>query len=198
MEVVAFLHHLGNLRVLLRSFFGYFKIILHIVVVFHPAAQLLHVLRIIRIVVTGRHRAEPVKAPRQHTLGVHVGKAQRSYDILHALLPAIVLYGLEQGIRHIQVVDEVNPAEAHVLLLPLLVGFVVDDGSHTSDHLPILHGKVILSFAEVKGRIPVFRQRVQLVAVEIGHIVGIALVEIIMELDKSLQVFLRLYSLYLN
>ena len=58
MQVVALLYQFGHLLVFLRhSVFGDDELILNIIIIFLPAAQLFHVLRIVGIVVDGSHRA---------------------------------------------------------------------------------------------------------------------------------------------
>jgi hypothetical protein len=93
---------------------------------------------------------------------------------LHAFLAAIVFDSLEQRARHLDVVDEVYPSEAHVLAVPALVGTVVDDGCHTAHQASIAIGKVVFGFAEVEGGIAVAAQSVEFIAVEVGHVIGVA------------------------
>lgn len=110
----------------------------------------------------------------EHTLRVHVGEAQRTHDALHAFLAAIVFDSLEQRARHLNVVDEVYPSESHVLTLPALVGTVVDDGCHTAHQASVAIGKVVFGLAEVEGGIAVAAQSVEFIAVEVGHVIGVA------------------------
>ena len=141
-----------------------------------------------------------LEAVGQHALGVHVGESQRADNLLHALAAAIVLDGCEEGTEHIDVVDEVEPSEAHSWPLPLLVVAAVDDGGHTSHHLPLLQGQIVLHVAEFKGGIRILRpgrKGLHLVAVEVGGVVGVPSVEVVMQLYELLQIVLVLYLLYL-
>ena len=153
MQVIAFFYHLGNLGVFLRHFIGHIHLIFHIVVVLLPSAKLFYMLGIIRIIIYCSLSAELVKSPGKHTFGVHIGKAQRTYHLLHTMLPAPLFHGIKQCTRDIDIIDEINPSEADTALFPTLVCLLVDDGSHTSSHLTILIGKEILRLTEVKGGI---------------------------------------------
>ena len=190
-QVVALHDHLRNLHHLLRHQFGHEDFELHVVVVLFPSAETFHVLGIVRVVVDGGHRAELVETEGQHALGVEVGEAQRANHFLHALAAAEVGHGIEQRTAHLDVVDEVNPTEAHALAFPLLVGAVVDDGSHATSQLPVLVGQVVLGFAEFESCVFITAQRRHFVAEKSGCVVGVTLIQIVMELDKCLQVFLR-------
>ena len=160
-QVIAFLHELGHLLVFLRHVaVRHYQLILHVVIVFRPASQLLHVLRIVRIVVDGGHRAQLVEAFNEHTFRVHIGKAQRTHHLGHALLAPPLLDGLEQGSAHLEVVDKVNPSEAHTLALPPLISPMVDNSGNAPHYLPIAVGQKIVGLAEFKGGILVLAQRV--------------------------------------
>ena len=91
----------------------------------------------------------------EHALGVHVGEAERSHHVGHALGAAIVFDSLHESCRHLAVVDKVDPSEAHRLLVPLLVGEVVYYRSHTSHDLAILIGKEIFGIAKVESSVAV-------------------------------------------
>ena len=162
MEIISFLHHLL------------------------PATKFLHVLWIIIVVVNGCHCTELIKAPCQHTLWVHICETKWTYNRGHALLFAVVFNSLQQSIWHFDIVNEVYPTEANILLFPFFVCLMINDGSYTPHHFPLLQGEEILSFAEVKSSILVSWQRIQLIAIEVWGIIRIALVEIIMKLYESL------------
>ena len=60
------------------------------------------------------------------------------------------------------------------MAVPALVGTVVDDGCHTAYQASIAIGKVVFGFAEVEGGIAVAAQSVEFIAVEVGHVIGVA------------------------
>ena len=149
--------------------------------IFHPVgvlreAQSFDVLRVVGIVVDGGHRTQLVEAFDQHTFSIHVGKAQRSYDMRHAAFFAPLLHGAYQGFGHFGVVSEVYPAEADLLLAPCLVGPIVDDGGHAAYEPSVLIGQEVVGLAELKGSVLPAVERVQHVVVEVGHGVGISFV----------------------
>ena len=154
-------------------------------------------LRIVGIVVGSSLSAELVVAFEEHSFGVHVGESERTNDFLHSFLLAVVFYSLEQGCRHLDVVDEVDPSEAHRLALPLLVGAVVDDGSHTTYHLAVAERHEILCLAEVEGCILVLTKGPHLVEVEVGHVVSITFIEVVMKINELAKVAARLNFLNL-
>ena len=164
-QVVAFLNHLGNLAHLLRNLVGHEYLVFHVVVVLHVSRHCLHVLGVVLVVVDGGHGSQLVESPDEHALGVHVGESKWPHHGVHALLSSVVLNGFHQCGRHLAVVNEVYPPEAHGFLLPPFVGFMVDDGGNAAAQLPFLVGQEVLSLAEVEGGVAVFRQRVHVVAI---------------------------------
>ena len=62
----------------------------------------------------------------------------------HAPFLAPFFNGMYKGLRYFGVVDKVNPAEAHLFLVPGLVGFMVDDGGYASYDFIILVSKKIM------------------------------------------------------
>ena len=116
-------------------------------------AQALQVFRIIGIVVDDRKRALVLKTFHQQAFAVHVREAQRALDFLCAPLRAPGNYRLDERLAHIEVLNEVYPAKADGILLPLLIGFFIDDGSHAAHGFAALLGQEQFPFAERQGRI---------------------------------------------
>ena len=143
-------------------------------------------LGIVVVVVYRLHGVELVEAHDEHALGVEVGEAQGAYDRRHALGASPVFGSLEEGFGNFEVVDKIDPSKAEVLLAKLLVGSFVDDGGDTARYLPVLVGEEVGSLAEVEGYIFVRAQRVHFVEEEGRGIVGIAGIEVVMEVDKLL------------
>ena len=149
-------------------------------------------LGIVGIVVYGSHCSELVETFSEHTFGVHIGEAEWSYHLCHAVCTAVVFNGLQQGCRNLTVVYEVNPTETYRLAIPTLVGAVVDDGCHTSYEASILVSHIVFGIAELECCILVLAQGVHLIGVEVGHIVVVALIKVIMKFNESLEVATRL------
>jgi hypothetical protein len=102
---------------------------------------------------------------------------------------------LQQSTRHIRVVNEVEPSKANLLLLPLLVGTMIDDGSHTSHHLSSSQGQVILRLTELEGRVSFLRQSVLLIESDEWNSILIIFIKIAVKTDKSIHVFLTAHLL---
>ena len=179
MQVIAFLDHLRNLGELLRNLFRDIDLELHVVVIFLPSPQLLHVLRIIGVVIDGGHRTQLVEALDEHSLRVEIREAQRTDDFCHSLLLGIVLYGLKQSTAHLDVIHEVDPAEAYTFSLPTLIGLMIDDSCYTTHHLSLLVSQEILSLAEVEGGIFLLVQHEHIVAEQVGRIILVTFVEVV-------------------
>ena len=102
------------------------------------------------------------------------------------MLPTPLLNSVKKGTRHLNIVNKVNPTKTHAALLPTLVGFLIDYRCYTTYHLAVFIGKEILGFAELKSGILILRQCINLIAMQIGHIVLIAAIKVIMELYECL------------
>ena len=190
MQIVALLYHRRYLGILLWYRLWHHHLKFHVFIVHLVALQCLDVLWIVRIIVDGRHSAQLVESPGEHSLWVHVGEAQWPHHILHALSLAIVFYGLHQGLGNLAVVDKVDPSEAYGFAAPLIVGLMIDNGSDASCYLAVLIGKIVLCFTKVESCVSVLAQSIHIVAKEIRHVILVAFVEVVMEVDERLQVLL--------
>ena len=196
LQIIAFANHLGYLGIFLGHFVGYVHLVLHVVVVFFPSLQLLHVFGVIGIVVDGELCAHVFKAVGEHTLAVHIGKAQRSHYLVHAALFAPLLHGVQQRLAHLYVVDKVYPAKAHTLTVPFAVGSVVDDGCHASHHLALFVCQEVVGLAKLKGGVLVLVQGKHLVAIQIGHCVLTITIQVVIKLYESVQISFAGYLSY--
>ena len=137
LQSVTALDQFGDLGELLGHLLGHLDLQLHVVVILLKPFHAFHVLRVVRIVIVDIHRGKLVETLDEHTLTVGVDKAQRTCHLRHAPFTAPVLYGLQQSGGDLEVVDEVEPAEAHLMTVPAPVGTIVDDGCHTTYDLLI-------------------------------------------------------------
>ena len=149
-------------------------------------AQALQVLRIIGVIVDDRERALVLEALHQQTLAVHVREAQGALDFLRAPLGTPGHNGLDERLAHVEVLDEVYPAKADGVLLPLLVGFFVDDGGHAAHGFAALLGQEQFPFAERQGRI-VRSQRLVFVILKGRNPLVAVFVQVQREFDKFLE-----------
>ena len=197
-QAVALAYHLGDLCELLGHHLGHLHLHLHVVIVFLESCHLLHVARVVGVVVVDVHRGEFVEAVHEHTLAVGVDEAQRSGDFRHPFCPAPVLDGFQQGSRHLGVVDEVEPAEAHLVTVPPLIGAAVDDGGYPANGLTVLISHKIVGLAALERRVLVPSEGGHFVSVQIRHGAVVAPIQVVVELDKLLQSLPVCYSSYLN
>ena len=198
LQVIAAAYHLGNLSELLGNALGHLHLALHPVVVFLETAYLLHVTGIVVVVIVGVGGGIFAESLDEHAFAVGIGKAHRTNHLVHAPLASPLGNGVEQRLRHLDIVDEIEPSEAHALGLPTLVGLAVDDGSHAPHGLSVAVGHEIVGLAVVERSVLVVAQRKFLVTVEIRHIVRVVTVKIISELDKIAQSLQILYFLNCN
>ena len=150
-------------------------------------AHLGQIVVIIRVIVDQRHGAQLVVALDEHALGVEIREAQRAHDRLHLELAAEFVDLVHQGLGDLLVLDEVVPAEADLLVVPLLVGLVVDDGGHAAGQLAILVGQIELRVAELLCSTFLLVQRVHLVEHEGRDIIRVVTVQFLREIDELLE-----------
>ena len=148
-------------------------------------------LLIVWVIVDGCHCGEFLKALNQHTFRIHIRESKRTLNVGHAFLPAPLFHSFQQCLAHFLIIHKVYPTKPHILQVPSLVCFLVDDGSHTSHYLVILICQEIRSLAEVHSRIFV-RERVQHILIEIRHRIRVVLIQFIVETDKLFQLLFRL------
>ena len=152
-------------------------------------------LGVIGVVIDGGHRSHLVEAFYEHTLGIHIRKAQGSDNLSHTFLTSPCFHSIKQGPAHLNIIDEIDPSEAYALALPLLVSPVVDDAGNTAYDLTILIRQEIFRLTEFKGSILVLAQRVHIVSKQVGRIVLIALIQVVMKIDEGRQTLLVRYLL---
>ena len=149
-QSVALPDHLRQLRKFLRHDLRHLHLHLQIVVVLLEATHALHMLRVIRIVIIDVHRRELVEALYKHTLTVGIDESQRAGHLCHTLFTPPVLHRLQQGRTDFEVVDKVEPAKAHLMTIPALIGTTIDNRCHPANHLPVLKGEEILGLTALK------------------------------------------------
>jgi hypothetical protein len=122
----------------------------------------------------------------QEAFAVHVGEAEGTLDLRGALGAAPRDDRVDERLRHVEVLDEVDPSEADGLLLPFLVGLVVDDGGDAADDFPVPPGQIQFPLAEREGRILV-GQGLEFVTFEGGDPLGAVLEQFEREADELLE-----------
>ena len=101
---------------------------------------------------------------------------ERALYMGHAPFLAPLLHGAYQRFGHFGVVDEVDPAETHLFLVPCLVGLAVDDGGHATHYLVVLVSQEVVRLAELKSGILLLVEGIQHVVIEVGHRVCVVFV----------------------
>ena len=200
-EAIAFLHHFcyaeGLLLVGFMTFLGYEHLALH-PSYFLGQSVLDHVFGIVGVVVYAVHGAQLVIPLGEHAFQVHVGESQRPHHLVHSPFFSPVLYGLQQQSRYFCVIDEVNPSESDGLLIPLLVGLVVDDGAYASHYLPVASCQEPFCFTEAESRVLLLVECVQGVLQEVGYGIGVVLVQFVIETHEFLHLLFAGDSAYDN
>ena len=191
-QIVAALDELGCLGKFRRGYLRHLDAVLQPVVVLLEELQSIHVLGIIRVIVVDVHGGFLVESFDEHSFTVHIGKAKWPYQFFHATLSAPVGCGIQQHTGNFQVIDEVEPSEAHLLLVPLVVGTMVDDGGNAAYHLrdAVVDSQEILRFAEIEGWILVFAQCIPLVKTQVRNGIFATFIKVVIELYESSQSFL--------
>ena len=167
-------HFLGDVDLALRPVYG----LLHT-----PA---LNVLGIVVVIVDGSHRRELVKSLNEHALGVEVGKAKRTLNVGHAAVKSPLANGVEKGAAHFVVVDEVNPSEAHHLLIPRLISAVVNDCCNAPYECAIAVCQEVIGITKFECRILRAVERANHVHIQFGNMVSTVLIHLVIEADKGL------------
>ena len=137
---------------------------------------------------TGTHA---VKALDEHALGVHIGEAQGTGQVFHSLAFAPAGHSVDEGVNDLGIIDEVDVAETCLFLARALVAHVVDDAGDASHGFAVAIGHVVNGLAEVKCRVLVGPQRVQLVGDQRGYkILAVAIQRVDGEVHKLEQIAL--------
>ena len=147
-------------------------------------AQSLDMLLIVGIAIEEGHRADLVESFHQKSFRIEIGKAQRADDFLHAVCPSEVLHGGDQGTGHFGVVDGVEPAETNLVMLPGLVGLVIDYCCYASGRNPVQKGHIQLEFAESRSGIGSGIEGSHLIENDLGNVVRIVPVKPLGKEDK--------------
>ena len=164
---------------------------------FHPVdfvgiSVRLHVAWIIGVVVDGRHGGKLVETVDEHAFSVHIGESEGADNLVAAMFTGPFFGSVEQCLAHFQVVDEVNPSESTVVVVPDAVGLVVLDACHTSHNLSVAESKEKVSLTEGEGVVALGVVGFIHILQQIGHRVGIFLVEFVVEADECLDLLLVL------
>ena len=187
LQTIAAAHHIRHLDEFLGHNLGHLHLTLHIVVVLLETAHLLNVARIIGVIVVYIHRGELIEALHEHAFTVGIDKTQRTCHLHHAPLAPPVLNGFQEGCRHLKVIDEVEPAEAHLMTVPTLIGPAVDDSRHAPHDLPVLIGQEILGLTTLERWVLVAAECGHLIEIEERHSTITTTIEVIIELNKLFQ-----------
>src|SRR6266850_2110251 len=164
--------------------------------VFHPVDVLLvpvmlEVDGVVGVVVHRRHRPELVESLDQHAFAVHVGEPQRPVDCVHTPRHGPRFDGRAEGARDLEVIDEIDPSEARVPLIPRLDVALVDDAGDAPDDLAATEGQPVLRLTEIERGIMIAVQRFSLVKIERRDPAVVVFVQVEGKADELPQIPLR-------
>ena len=117
-------------------------------------------------------------------------EAERTGNLRHAALAPPSHDCVDKRAAHVFVVDEVNPAEAHLFLVPPLVGTAVDDRRYAPHNLAAFESKEIVGLAKLERRVLFRRKRAEHIVVEVGHGVRAVFIKFVVEANKRFQFLL--------
>ena len=150
--------------------------------------QLLQERVVVGIVVQAGEGAEVLVAFDKQSLLVHIGEAPGALHPGAAASATPFRHGIQQGLQHFAVFDEVQPAEADVLLFPDLVGGAVDNGRHAAGQFAVLVGQVALGFAVVVRAVLLLVKSIEFVPAKRGNPVLAAFVKLFREIYETAQI----------
>ena len=149
-------------------------------------AQALQILAVVGEIVDDRERGVVLEAFHQEAFPVHVGESQRALHLLRALGAPPRDDRVDEGFRHVEILDEVDPAEPDGILSPLVIGLVVDDGGDPAHDLSVAAGEIQFALAEGEGRVFV-GEGLEFVIFESGHPLGAVLEQVQGKTNECLQ-----------
>ena len=135
-----------------------------------------------------------VEALDEEALPLQVGEVQRAADRVHALLQRPFLGRLEEGFRHLEIVDGVEPAEAGALLSVLLVRRLLDDGHDAAGDGAVLVREEADEVAAVAVHV-VRAEDLLLVHVQGRNEIRVPRIQVQREIQERLLLLLGLYLL---
>ena len=98
MQVVALHHHLRHFAELLgHALLRHDELVFHIIIVLHPAPQLLHMQGIVSMVIDSGHRTQLVETFDEHALRIHIREAQRTNNFRHTLRASPFGHCIQKG-----------------------------------------------------------------------------------------------------
>ena len=197
-QVVSLFYHLRNLHDFLRHMVTNLHQKLQVIVVFLKPTEFLYMLWVIRIVVVDIHGGKPVETLDHHSLAVHIGEPQGTCYLSHASLSSPLLNGIHQGLGNLQVVDEVEVAKPHLLHIPTLVGFLVEDSRYPSHNFPLLVGQEKVGLTKLESRVLVFPEGGYFIGKEKRHSMRAVSIQVVIKLHESLKIVVAFYFPNLN
>ena len=151
---------------------------------------------IIGIIVFQVERADVVETFHDAAFVVEVRESERAGDLCHPMLPAEIDNSIQERLGNLLVIDEIDPAETDLAVVPVAVCDVVDNGGNTPHNLPFLIvSQVLLAFCILSHRILGHVQRGHLVQEQAGDIVRTILVQFQGKFHERAQVLAALDGL---
>ena len=152
----------------------------------------IHMLDVIWVVIKRRQRSTVLISFEEQTLMVKIRKTYRTVQFIHTTFLTPGSNGVEQRFADLQIIDEIEPTEAHFLHAPMLIGTAVNDTADTSYGftVPIGHPELIVTHLQsrVLGRV----KAVHLIEEQRRTVIRTVLEQIIRKLDEAFDLFFRM------
>jgi hypothetical protein len=189
---------LGYTLVSARNLLWYIDMNLHPVYLLRHAPSL-HVAGVVVRVIDGARRSWHVEILYKHTLLVEVGNAQGPLNVGHAERLSPLGNSIQQGSRHLKVVNEFYHREAYVHRMPFLVGALVDDTHDTAyrNFVSVSHKGLNVQCPILCNDLSLGNQSMDIVP-QIRYILRAILVYIIRQVNEITHLFFASYLYYIQ
>ena len=151
---------------------------------------------VVRVVIERSHDSGVFVSLKEQALMVKIRKADRSVEAVHATLFAPSRYGVEERFGDLEVIDEIEPSETHVLESPFLVRATVDDAGDASDGFVISVRHPELVVADLQSGVHLRIETIHLIEEERRAVIRAVPVQVVSELNEFFQFTFRTYFPY--
>ena len=145
---------------------------------------------IIGIVVLLLERREVIEALDEEAFAFHIAEAEGADDLVHPEASRPILDGAKKHVRDLLVVDAVEAVETDALLLPFLVGNLLENADDAPDDLFAVIDAVAHVIRLVAVKV-IILEKGKLVRVETRDEIGVSLIEAKREIDEIPNLFSR-------
>ena len=145
---------------------------------------------IIGIVVLLLERRKVIETLDKEAFAFHVAETEGADDLVHPEASRPILDGAKKHVRDLLVVDAVEAVETDALLLPFLVGNLLEDADDAPDDLLAVVDAIANVIRLVAVQV-IILEKGKLVRVETRDEIGVSLIEAKREIDEIPNLFSR-------